>query len=42
MANSQERFHVRLDGTRPVRLPVADMTQRTRWSRSRSRNASWR
>ena len=26
MANSQERFHVRLEGTRPIRLTAAEMT----------------
>jgi hypothetical protein len=25
MADSQERFHVRLEGTRPIRLTVAEM-----------------
>ena len=26
MSDSQERFHVRLEGTRPIRLTVAEMT----------------
>jgi hypothetical protein len=26
MSDSQERFHVRIEGDRPIRLPVAEMT----------------